>query len=210
MKMTLIAALSLIAFPLAAQEHGREEHAVAPHSQPVGHPSPQQHTEGTRPNAPVGHGYVPSRGPAPTRTPLPQVNRAPAVPQGQPDPRHHAYRDQETHPETPHVHPQRDQWVGHNTGRTDVRYHVDHPWAHGRFTGGFGPRYVYRLRGGNYSRFELDGNFFSVAPADYELCADWDWAGDNIVLYADPDHDGFYLAYDTRLGTYAHVEFLGG
>ena len=209
MKMTLIAALFL-ALPVAAQEHGggREEHGPA-RTPPVQHNSPAQHNEGPRENAPVGHGYIPSRGPGPTRTAPPQVNRAP-VTQGERDPQHHAWRDQESHPEIPHVHPQRDQWVGHNTGRVDVRYHVDRPWAHGRFSGGFGPRYVYRLRGGNYSRFELDGNFFSVAPADYELCSDWDWAGDNIVLYADPDHEGFYLAYDTRLGTYAHVEYLGG
>jgi len=66
------------------------------------------------------------------------------------------------------------------------------------------------MSGGTSARFALDGNFFSVAPADYELCGDWDWNADNIVLYADPDHDGFYLAYDTRLGTYAHVEYLGG
>jgi hypothetical protein len=205
MKTILLAALSLVALPLAAQEHGHEGggHSPAPAQS---HPAP---TGGARPNAPVGHGYIPSRGPAPvTRAPAapPQVNRAPA----QPDPQHHQYRDRDTHPETPHVHPERDQWVGHGTGRGDPRYHVDQPWAHGRFTGGFGPRYVYRLRGGNYSRFELDGNFFSVAQADYELCADWDWSNDNIVLYADPDHDGFYLAYDTRLGTYAHVEYLGG
>jgi hypothetical protein len=189
-----LAALSLASLPAVAQEHRDDRH------------------EGARPNQQIGHGYVPSRGPSPVRNAPPVVRHEanpPVVQHGQPDPRHHAFRDQPQHPETPHVHPG-DQWVGHSSGRGDPRYHLERPWAHGHFTGGFGPRYVYRLRGGGFERFSLDGQFFAVAPSDQELCADWDWNDDDIVLYADPDHDGFYLAYNPRLGTYAHVEYLGG
>ena len=117
------------------------------------------------------------------------------------------FSDRDNHPDAPHVDGR--QWVGHDTGRGDARYHVDNAWAHGRFSGGFGRGHVWRIEGGGPGRFWFNGWFWSVADADAMYCNGWLWNSDNIVIYEDPDHDGYYLAYNTRLGTYVHVMYMG-
>jgi hypothetical protein len=173
-------ALSLLALAVFAQRP--QEHGKPPQSRPA---RPEEH--------------VPARGPAPVRH-APEPSRAPD--------QHRSFKDAEGHPEAPHVHPD-GKWIGHDTGRNDRAYHVDHPFEHGRFRGGFGPGHVWRMTGGGRERFGFGGFFFSVFPADYVYCDDWNWDTDEVSVYEDPDHPGLYLAYNVRLGKYIHVTFLG-
>jgi len=142
----------------------------------------------------IGGGHIPAHGPAATHGPA----RAP-----------YAAADEAGHPAAPHVHAENDRWVGHDTGRSDPHYHLDHPWEHGHFPGAIGPGHVWRLHGGDRGRFAIGGFFFSVAVFDYAWCDDWLWDSDDIVIYADPDHVGWYLGYNVRLGTYVHVMYMG-
>jgi hypothetical protein len=223
-KLTGLFAVLLI-LPLAASAQERGGGGGHPQGGGGGHPQGGGGRQGGAP-AQVGGGHIPAHGPAPSRgSAQPQRGNSGGGRQGggavqaqrgndgsgRPggDQGRQTFRDQQGHPEAPHVHPQGDQWVGHDGGRNDARYHQDHVWEHGRFGGEIGRNHIYRIEGGGRDRFWFGGNFWGVAPYDYDYTNDWLWGSDDIVLYDDPDHPGWYLAYNPRLGTYVHVQYLG-
>ena len=172
--------------------------------------------------AAVGGGHIPARGPAPAQ-PCKSAQAATPAQDRQPVGRGANFIavDEKGHPYVPHVDAKNDKWVGHDTCADDPHYHLDHPWTHGRFTGGLGPQRTFALALDKVSSGIAEwlavesgrlwfGNFYwNIARFDYDIAARWKWAGDQIVIYEDPVHVGWYLAYTPRLGSYAHVEYLG-
>ncbi len=199
---SIFAASVLAAASLQAQRGGEPQRGG-------GRAEPAKPAAPAHPAPAVGGGYIPAHGPpaAPARPAPHVVAPARGAPAPQPPPR--VIAEHPGHPNAPHVDVESGHWVGHETGRTDVNYHLDHPWEHGHFPGPIGANRIWRLTGGSPQRFGFGGYFFSVAPADFGFVNDWLWDTDDIVLYADPDHPGYYLAYNVRLGTYVHVLFLG-
>lgn len=179
----------LFAVPVQGQQGGgrRQPQPQQPQRRPVRPPRPQ-----------VGGGFIPEHGPESGRNgrDLPTIGGM-------------SRQDHPGHPERPHVDINDDRWVGHNFPRGDLRFRLDHPWAHGRFPHAIGPRYIWRLHGGTRDRFDVGGFYFQVAPFEYDDCADWLWDSDDITIYDDPDHVGWYLGYNVRLGTYVHLMYLG-
>ena len=177
----VLAALLAMAVPAFAQQHPQD------HGRPALSP--------------------PSQGPAPYRAPkATPAHKVPDMRHLQVQQRH--YNDRPGHPDAPHV-DRGNKWVGHDTGRDDDRYRLQHPWEHGRFTGGFGPTHKWQLSGGGPNRFWFNGWYWSVAPPDFAFCGAWNWDVDDVIIYEDPDHVGWYLAYNVRLGTFIHVMFMG-
>ena len=218
--IAVLAASTLIAASLQAQggepQRGQPQRGQPQRGQPQpGRGAPPPQTPPRTP-PPVGGGFIPQHGPPPAPArPTQQATRPVQRPQevtpgrATPQPPPRVIEQRPGHPNAPHVEVEGGRWVGHETGRGDANFHLDRPWEHGHFPGTIGATRIYRLGGGGPQRFGFNGFFFSVAPADFTYVGDWLWDTDDILLYDDPDHPGYYLAYNVRTGTYVHVLYLG-
>ena len=54
-----------------------------------------------------------------------------------------------------------------------------------------------------------DRSNWVVASYDLDRCRDWQWDRDQVYVYNDDHHAGWYLLFNSRLGRYVHVEFSG-
>jgi hypothetical protein len=54
-----------------------------------------------------------------------------------------------------------------------------------------------------------DRSNWVVAAYDLDRCRDWQWDRDQVYVYDDDHHAGWYLLFNARLGRYVHVEFSG-
>jgi len=48
-----------------------------------------------------------------------------------------------------------------------------------------------------------------VASHDIGRCRDWRWDKDNVQVYDDDLHPGWYVLFNARLGQHVHVEYFG-
>ena len=156
---------------------------------PVFAQRPEEHHENPRAN----QGHIP-QGPSPKR----DVHAKPEIE------RHEGRVNS-----IPHVN--NDHWYGHDKPN-DRRYVIAHPFEHGRFEH-FGPSYRYKVLrfDRDHHRFWFPGGFgFEIAAWDWPLAADWCWdCGDDLTVYEDSDHPGWYLLYNIHTGVYVHVQYVG-
>jgi hypothetical protein len=54
-----------------------------------------------------------------------------------------------------------------------------------------------------------DRSNWVVATYDVPHCRDWNWDRDDVYVYDDDHHAGWYLLFNARLGRSVHVEFSG-
>jgi hypothetical protein len=89
------------------------------------------------------------------------------------------------------------------------RIRPGHQYPYGRY-GNVKHFYICRRMDYRSRRLVLyDNSNWVVAPYDLDRTRDWEWNRDNVYVYDDDRHPGWYLLFNARLGRYVHVEFSG-
>lgn len=89
------------------------------------------------------------------------------------------------------------------------RIHPGHRYPYGRYEH---VREVFIVRSMDYRTRHVvlyDRSNWVVASYDVPRCRDWQWDRDQVYVYDDDHHPGWYLLFNARLGRYVHVEFSG-
>jgi len=89
------------------------------------------------------------------------------------------------------------------------RIRPGHYYPHGRYPY---VRHVIVVRGFDPRTRHIilyDQSNWVVAPYDVPRCHDWEWDRDRVYVYDDYDHPGWYVLFNSRLGSSVHVEFFG-
>jgi hypothetical protein len=90
------------------------------------------------------------------------------------------------------------------------RYEPGHRYPHGRYPD-VRHRWVARTFDVRTRRVILDDrSTWVVASYDVSRCRGWAWDRDDVFVYDDDHHPGWYLLFNARLGQYIHVEYFGG
>lgn len=89
------------------------------------------------------------------------------------------------------------------------RIHPGRRYPYGRYEH---VREVFIVRSMDYRTRHVvlyDRSNWVVASYDVPRCRDWQWDRDQVYVYDDDHHPGWYLLFNARLGRYVHVEFSG-
>jgi len=82
-------------------------------------------------------------------------------------------------------------------------------YPHGRYQH-VKQRYIARAFDARNRNLDLyDRSRWVVAAYDVPQCRDWQWDRDEVYVYDDDHHPGWYLLFNARLSRYVHVEFAG-
>ena len=88
------------------------------------------------------------------------------------------------------------------------RIHPGRAYPYGRYEH---VREVFLARGIDYRTRRVtlyDNSNWVAASYDLDRCRDWQWDHDQVYVYDDDHHPGWYLLFNARLGRYVHVDSL--